>query len=134
MSHHIEHGQNFWQVKVSGLLNGDIEACLADSAIAGRFMSAESPSHHLELALMPEATEADATRIAQCLAMALPNNKVTIHRSTYVMPSPQGPPMVGAIPADPHPSATAPLGPSSSQSQALNARDIWKQNGKYLHG
>lgn len=69
-----------WRLGVSGARNGNTDSCLADPSMTESLQSADLPSSALSVVLAPDAKEADAQRIAECLQSALPDNKVTVSR------------------------------------------------------
>ena len=69
-----------WRINVSGISRESIDSCVADPSIADLWQSGNPPSTELSLVLIPDATEAAATKVAQCLKATLPKNVVTVMR------------------------------------------------------
>jgi hypothetical protein len=124
-----EDEQVFWQVEVTGAWSGDVGPCVSDPAVASSWQSADMPSSHLGLVLVPDASEADAARVAQCLHEAGPENKAAVRRGTEPTAIPQGPPVTGALPAGPDPSAIPEPGTETSCDPALGESQIREGNG-----
>jgi hypothetical protein len=113
-----EEAQAFWEIGLTGALSGDAGPCAADPVVAGSWQSADMPSSHLGLALVPEASEADAERIAECLRAAFPDSEMTIRRTEGTADLSEGPGVTGAHPVGPDPSAgTAPGSGNSCAAQ-----------------
>lgn len=70
---------NGWSVAVLGPRGGaPIEHCLEDPLIEESLQTANLPSTHLGIKLVPEATREDAARIADCLQRSLSSGEVSI--------------------------------------------------------
>lgn len=99
------HASGRWQIDVSGIQNIDTRHCTVDTSVAETWQTAEFPSSSMGLSLVPEAQETDTTRIVECLRTALPDSEVTAKKVAMTDVPLQEPPVIGAEPADPDPSA-----------------------------
>ena len=106
-------GQGSWQVEVAGVWNGDVGACVSDPAVGSAWQTADVPSSHFGLALIPEAGESDADRVAECLQTVLPQAEITVRQAAGTTAFPQEPPVTAVTPAGPDPSARPEPGPES---------------------
>jgi len=67
-----------WSVTVEDPRSESTADCSEDPSVSMAIQSADLPSSQLALQLVSGATEADAFRLADCLAAALRSGKITI--------------------------------------------------------
>ena len=69
-----------WSVTVGDPVDlTNTSACEGDPSVAYGVITADLPPSHLGLTLTPDATEADALRIAECLRSALQSGEIMVH-------------------------------------------------------
>lgn len=69
-----------WYIKVSDARYDRTGSCLNSPTVAESWESSGPAGATLTIVLIPDATEADATRISDCLRTACPGEQVTVTR------------------------------------------------------
>lgn len=76
-----EVGQDaLWYISVSDARYDRTGSCLNNPVVAESWESSGQARATLTIVLVPDATEADATRISDCLRTACPGKQVTVTR------------------------------------------------------
>lgn len=69
-----------WYISVSDIRHDRTGTCLSSAAVAESWESTNTSMPGLDIVLVPDATEADATRISRCLRNANPEERIIITR------------------------------------------------------
>lgn len=67
-----------WQIAIRGATTQPAEECLNDRAVGAALASADMPSSHITIVLVPGATELDATRISECVQRGLADGSIEV--------------------------------------------------------
>lgn len=69
-----------WYISVSDTRQDETGTCLSSPAVAESWESPNPSVPGLDIVLVPDATEADATRISQCLRNTCPEKRIIVTR------------------------------------------------------
>ena len=75
----IAGGSDAWGVSAAEPKNDSFGECHDDPSVETAALSLDMPSSSYSLRLVPDATETDALRLADCLADARTSESITIH-------------------------------------------------------